>query len=220
MVTHPRSFHSATLVVLMPIVSLAHHSLVLVRHGPSAHVQSGALDRRGVERWRQAYDTTGIRHDSPPPVALSQVVSAATHVLSSDMPRALQSAALLAPQHPVKGDAVFREAALSIPDWPTRLPLRGWGTLIYLRWQFRSLLEPSENAQHRQRAAAAAAQLAALVEDGSSACVITHGVFRKLLSRELQGLGWTMTERRGGYSHWSSWHFVPTTRFAGPPVTQ
>lgn len=203
----------------MPTISLAQHSLLLVRHGPSAHAQSGALDRRGVERWRQAYDTSGIRHDSPPPVALSHVVAAATHVLSSDMPRALQSAALLAPQRPVKSDAVFREAALSIPDWPTRLPLRGWGTIIYLRWHFRTLLARPEDAHHRQRAAIAAAQLAALVEDGSSACVITHGVFRKLLSRELRGLGWTMTERRGGYSHWSSWHFVCAPRFANPLAT-
>jgi broad specificity phosphatase PhoE len=183
-------------------------------------MQSGALDRRGVEHWRQVYDTTGIRHDSPPPVALSHVVSAATHVLSSDMPRALQSAVLLAPQRPVKGDAVFREAALSIPDWPTRLPLRVWGTIIYLGWQFRTLLGRPDDAHHRQRAAVAAAQLAALVQDGSSACVITHGVFRTLLSRELHGLGWTMTERRGGYSHWSSWHFVRTPRFANPLGTQ
>ncbi len=204
----------------MPAASLANQSLILVRHGPSAHVPSGALDRRGVEHWREAYDNAGIRPDGPPPAALVHVVSAVTHVLSSDMPRAVQSAALLVPHRPVLADALFREAALSIPDWPTRLPLRGWGTIIYLRWQLRSLLRRSDDTHHRRRAAVAAAQLAALVADGSSACVITHGVFRKLLSRELRGLGWSMTERRGGYSHWSSWHFVPTTRFAEPPVTQ
>src|SRR6185436_11512114 len=112
--------------------------IVLVRHGPSAHLQRGGfVDRSAVERWRDAYDAAGIRADCRPPVALVETAADATHIIASDLPRAVESAERLAPQRAVWLSELLREIPLAIPRWPTRLPLEAWGVLIHLGWMQR-----------------------------------------------------------------------------------
>jgi broad specificity phosphatase PhoE len=184
-------------------------SLILVRHGPSAHIHTaGAIDRTGLQQWRTAYDAAGILAVARPPARLVQMASAATHIVASDLRRAVASAEQLALGRPVYVSALFREAPLAIPRWPTRLPLGLWGFLITLGWTYRIIRGVDPDEVDRARAAAAAELLAGLVADGSTACVVTHGVFRRLLAQQLLGRGWTNTGRLGGYRHWSSWSFA------------
>ena len=110
----------------------------LVRHGPSAHVPAaGAIDRAGVEKWRDAYDSAGIRTDSEPPAALVRIAANASHIIASDLNRAVRSAERLAPRRQIRVSELFREAPLAIPRWPTRLPPGVWGAFITLGWSYR-----------------------------------------------------------------------------------
>src|SRR4029079_14359184 len=111
--------------------------IILVRHGPSAHTVGGVFDRTGVERWRDAYDAAGIRGGPRPPPSLIQLARNATHLIASDLPRAVASAEALGSQHSVRVSELLREAPLAIPNWPTRLPLALWGTLIHAVWSCR-----------------------------------------------------------------------------------
>jgi hypothetical protein len=43
--------------------------IILVRHGPSAHVERAWLDADGVRRWMIAYDAAEIALHHPPPPA-------------------------------------------------------------------------------------------------------------------------------------------------------
>jgi broad specificity phosphatase PhoE len=131
----------------------------------------------------------------------------ATHIIASDLRRAVGSAEALAPERPIRRSDLLRETPLTIPHWPTRLPLKGWGIAVYLAWTYRIVRGIDESEPERTRAAAAAALLADLVADGSTALVVTHGVFRRLLAQQLLDRGWMSTGRRGGYRHWSSWSF-------------
>ena len=55
--------------------------IVLVRHGPSAHVHVGrAIDRAGMDAWRAAYDAAGILAVSQPPPAVIALAADATHI--------------------------------------------------------------------------------------------------------------------------------------------
>lgn len=181
--------------------------IVLVRHGPSAHAVGGVLDRAGVERWRDAYDSAGIQPEARPPPALVQMARDATHLVASDMPRALASAEALGSPHEIRVSELFREAPLAIPRWPTRLPLVVWGALVHAAWSYRIARGVDETERDRARAAAASDWLNALVADGSTAVVVTHGVFRRLLGNHLVRRGWVTTGRDGGYRHWSRWSF-------------
>lgn len=182
--------------------------IVLVRHGPSSHLHNGGpVDRDGVQRWRDARDAAGIKTTPPPPRALLDVAGRSTHIVSSDLPRALTSAEVLAPKRPVRVSHLFREIPLAIPPWPTRLPLVAWEALVHVAWSIRIARGTDTSAEERARGEAAAAWLGKVVGHQGTALVVTHGVFRRLLAMELQARGWTAADRRGGYGHWSSWTF-------------
>jgi broad specificity phosphatase PhoE len=179
--------------------------LVLVRHGPSAHVEKLRLiDHAAVHEWRRAYDAAGIRAGTRPPAALIALAATAAHVVASDLPRAVQSAECLAPSREIRRSELLREAPLTVPRWPGRLPLHVWGVLIHLAWTYRVARGIDLSDAEWARAAAAADWLTNLVSDGSTAVVVTHGVFRPMVADQLTRRGWT-GERRGGYRHWSAW---------------
>jgi broad specificity phosphatase PhoE len=183
--------------------------LVLVRHGRSAHIHAtGAIDSAAVERSRAVRDEAGIHMVSEPPRELVQMAVDATHIVASDLRRAVASAERLAPQRSVQISALLRETVLPIPDWPMRLPPRVWEMLIHLRWSYQILRGTDATSAELVRAAEAAEWLARLVDGGSTALVVTHGVFRRLLTKQLIRLGWTSTGRRGWYGHWSAWSFA------------
>ncbi|MFL5386537.1 MAG: hypothetical protein ACJ8GN_28810 [Longimicrobiaceae bacterium] len=182
--------------------------IVLVRHGPSAHVHTaGRVDRTGMEAWRAAYDAAGVLEASRPPDALVRLVAAAAHVVASDLPRAVASAERLAPGREIGTSALLRETPLAIPAWPTRLPLGAWGVIISLGWGYRILRGTDASAAERARATEAAEWLAGLAS-GGPVVAVTHGAYRRLLANRLLALGWTCTGRQGGYRPWSAWSFT------------
>jgi broad specificity phosphatase PhoE len=181
----------------------------LVRHGPSAHLPvSGAFAREEVEAWYAAYTSAGILTEAQPPADLMASAASATHLVCSDLERAVVSAKVLSPARAPQVSELFREVMLPIPRWPGRLPLRGWAALIYAGWSFRVMRGTDATQEDLRRVAAAADWLETALVDGTSAVVVTHGVFRRLLGRELVARGWQSETRRGGWANWSSWGFT------------
>lgn len=183
-------------------------TLLLIRHGPSANVPpSRALAWRDVERWRVHYDAAGLKRTAVPPRELVQQVHGAEVLLASDLPRARESAELIAKGRTVIATPLLREASLRIPRWPTRLPFGFWGALIYLSWKAGTPWRRTGDSADLERVRAAAAFVGERIALGSVGVAITHGVFRALLASELKRSGWRETARRGGYGHWSAWTF-------------
>jgi broad specificity phosphatase PhoE len=182
--------------------------IVLVRHGPSAHIQHARfVNRGGVEQWRDAYDAAGIEADCQPPRALIDIARGAAEIFASDLPRAVESAGRLAETQPVRTSELLREIPLAIPRWPTRLPLTAWGTIIHFGWLYQIVRGTDASARDRARAAKAVELIAGGATEHSTVLVVTHGVFRRLLAAELVARGWTTKGRPGGYRHWSAWTF-------------
>jgi broad specificity phosphatase PhoE len=166
------------------------------------------IDRAGLEQWRDSYDSAGIQTHSRPPEPLLDIAAQATHIIASDLRRALGSAEKLAPGREIQVSDVFREAPLAIPNWPTRLPLVGWAMVIHVGWMYRIVRGTDANEEERARAAVAAELLAGIATDDSTTLVVTHGVFRRLLAAQLHNRGWAAAGRVGGYRHWSAWSFA------------
>lgn len=180
--------------------------LVLVRHGRSAHVHRGWLDAAGVETWRIAYDAAGIADDDSPPPSLRALASNAL-VVASDLPRAIDSAAMLVARDAVLTSPLLREVPLPIPALGgVRLPLSIWGTVIGMQWLANMRAGgSSRDADARGRGREAAAWLAELSASHQSIVVVTHGAFRRYLHDGLQRQGWLPTAERRRFSHWSAW---------------
>lgn len=187
--------------------------IVLVRHGPSAHVERAWLDTDGLRRWMIAYDAAEIALHSPPPPALVELTTAAGVVVASDLRRAIASAAVLVPTASVETSPLLREAPLETPDlplprlWNLKLPLRLWGIVFLARWlagSWRGAPPPGVDAAVLARAEEAADWLARLAAERRRVVAVTHGTFRTLLTAVLMRRGWRGPERRP-YHPWSAW---------------
>jgi hypothetical protein len=91
------------------------------------------------------------------------------------------------------------------------MPAVAWEALAHLVWGYRVLRGMDTTNADRARAIETANWLAGLVADGSTAVVVTHGVFRRQVSIQLLARGWASTGRIGGYDNWSTWGFAHDT---------
>jgi broad specificity phosphatase PhoE len=154
-----------------------------------------------------AYDAAGIAEDDAPPPELVSAATGAHVVISSDLPRALASARRLAPGRDISVTPLLRELELDTSGWlPLKVPIAMWDALDYVRWSYRILRRV--DCAPMQRAEKAVDWLTARVGEGSTAVVVTHGSFRRLLAASFAKRGWNAGRERRSYANWSIWSFV------------
>jgi broad specificity phosphatase PhoE len=163
-----------------------------------------------------AYDAAEIATHDPPPAQLVELAVDADAIVASDLPRAIASAALLAPRASVQTSALLREASLETPDrpfprlWGIKLPLRIWGMVFMSRWlwaSWRKLPLPGVDDAALARADAAADWLVGLATGRRRVVAVTHGTFRTLLTAALERRGWRGPGQRP-FHNWSAWTLV------------
>jgi len=183
--------------------------ILLVRHGPSALVHDGRwIDAAGVRRYHAAYDAAGIVSESSPPSGLVAEAAAAQTIVSSDLPRALESAERLAPGRDITASPLLRETHLAIPRWAIgRLPLLAWSAVLHLHWGYRIMRGMDVSSVELAQAEAAADWLGTLAGESRTIVAVTHGVFRRNLANRLALRGWHMEPGRRPYHNWSVWAF-------------
>lgn len=190
--------------------------LLLIRHGRSAHVgPTGLLDRSAIERWRAAYDAAGIADGDEPPPALRRELASVDAIAASDLPRAIASAALLAEGRDVLVSPLLREVPLAIPESVRfRVPLAAWAVVIHLRWTLDILRGRDMSVETLERVRAASAWCSDVLRrsgNGAALAVVTHGVVRRMLARQVVADGWRAEPGRRSYAHWSVWRFSRIT---------
>jgi broad specificity phosphatase PhoE len=187
--------------------------LLLVRHGRSAYVHPGGwIDQHGIAAWRRAYDAAGIRPDDAPPEWLVKDAKGATHLLASDMPRALESAQRLGGGRQIDSSALLREIPIPFPRLFPRLPVAAWGASASLGLMWDIARGRGVAGDARGRVESAVLWLAGVAKEGR-AVVVTHGVFRRALRDELLRRGWSVEPGPQRDQHWSAWGFAPPKAF-------
>src|SRR5215217_2840825 len=88
-----------------------------MRHGPSAYQDSAWLAPSALTAWATMYDSLGLRADAMPPMRARKAAESAALIVTSDSPRAIQSAQRLVPNRSFEINALCREAPL--PDLAT-----------------------------------------------------------------------------------------------------
>lgn len=177
--------------------------IVIVRHGrPTVHLPSRIRPSQMRDVFRR-YNASGIDRSVPPPVAVQYLARSAGRILASDLPRAMESARMLAPRRRVQADRVFREAGLPTPRFGSNGvdPALG-GTLLRLLWFVGWAPNGESVARARTRATSAIRLLTDLSERDGSVLLVGHGIFNSLLAWELCNQGWAGPRfLRGAY--WS-----------------
>lgn len=193
--------------------------LLLIRHGRAElRAPSWLLSRAQVERLQVEYETSRLVPGIGPPRALVEEISAAHMLACSDLPRAMESAALLAAGRSVTISPHFRELTLPIPfaGWALpRAPLPVWELLGHLQWGLDILRGRDVEPGAREQALLAAEWCRDIVHElpaDACAAVVTHGVFRRLLARTLEQSGWLPDGARRSYANWSVWRLTAPPR--------
>ncbi len=123
-------------------------------------------------------------------------------IATSDLPRARESAQLIAPGRSLVCDPVFAEAEV-----PSSIPLRValapryWSVLARLAWFCGWSRGVESLREARARARRAAARLAELAAEHGSVMLVGHGMMNRLISGALRGGGWSGAA--SGFAFWS-----------------
>jgi broad specificity phosphatase PhoE len=182
--------------------------IALVRHARSSHVHTGWIDAAGFRAWREAYEAAGIHEDELVPADLKQLVARADLVLSSDAPRAVASARLLAPEREIIISPLLRELDLHALDLGRlRLPLAAWALAVGLRTLLSTLRQQYPSAAEAARISSAATWLEELSAQHPLIVAVTHASYRQRLSSRLVQTSWLAEPGRRSLRHWSTWLF-------------
>jgi broad specificity phosphatase PhoE len=183
--------------------------IALVRHARSSHVHAGWIDARGFRAWREAYEAAAIRDDERVPAPLQQLASRGGIVLSSDAPRALASARMMAGGREVVVSTLLRELDLEGPALGgLRLPLGAWAVAVGGRTLVRTLQGQYPSAAEAARIEGAATWIEELAAQHSPVIAVTHAMFRRRLAARLAKAGWQPVPGRRSLQPWSAWLFT------------
>jgi broad specificity phosphatase PhoE len=177
--------------------------IALIRHGKPS-LESSPIAAQHLDSWVTAYDRAGIDPALPPPPGVRRLAGSAAYVLSSDLPRAVESLRALAPERPAPAERIFREAGLPrLPPTLVRLDPQIWAVLGRVGWFLGWSLATESASDARRRARAASQQLTALAAAHGSVLLVGHGIFNALIAWDLRGTGWRGSLWPTG-SYWSA----------------
>jgi broad specificity phosphatase PhoE len=180
--------------------------IIVVRHGrPALDREAGPrLDWRAYRDWWASYEAGSLASGQAPPQRLLNEIAEDAIILSSERPRARETAAMLAQGRLVTPDPVFNEAPLPPPHLPgaVRYLPKTWNKLARLVWMFGHSDGDEPIAETRVRVARAAGRLIDLADSGRDVVVAAHGWFNWMLKPELVRAGWTCIHD-GGDAYWS-----------------
>jgi broad specificity phosphatase PhoE len=179
--------------------------IITARHGRpnlSRDVRISADDYRA---WWAQYDASGLHPEEIPPQSLLDLAAKAKTVLSSTLPRAIETArhATLG-QREVPADPMFVEAPLPPPPIPfLRLSPTAWGVLSRSFWVLGYTPKGVEShAGAWRRVSEITARLEAYAEKGD-VLLCAHGYLNWMIDRRLRASGWRRAVREGGNRFWS-----------------
>ena len=183
----------------------------LVRHGTPDLSRAKWLTRQGFNEWWAEYGRVGLVANQEPPAALVEVAQGTSSFLSSPIPRAQETAKLLAGTNDITVAPGFIEAPLPAPFILPFLRITPplWGTLARFIWWLGYSAGGETRFEAENRAEAAADRLIELAALGTGDVLICgHGWFNHMLIRQLKKRGWKRIGGEGGSGHWSHSSFA------------
>jgi broad specificity phosphatase PhoE len=190
--------------------------IITVRHGRPSLSRDLRISARQYGDWWAQYDLSGLHPEQAPPEALRALAKNAQTVLSSTLPRAIETAREVVGDREVPADPIFVEAPLPPPPVPF-LSLRPgqWGVISRAFWVLG--YAPLGIETHRQawnRVARIAERLSGAAAKGD-VLLCAHGYLNWMIDKKLRAVGWRRVSRDGGNNYWSWRIYEPDGLSAG-----
>jgi len=180
--------------------------IITARHGRPELSRDLRISSKDYGDWWARYDESGLHPEETPPQSLIDLAKGARTVISSTLPRAIETAAKATKgRRDVPADPMFVEAPLPPPPAPTFLKLRPgqWGVVSRALWILGYAPEGVEShSESWERVGKVTARLADLASQGD-VLLCAHGYLNWMIDRRLRRGGWRRAERDGGNRYWS-----------------
>jgi len=143
--------------------------IVILRHGKPAIDRWPAVYAVEMQLWIKHYNNAGVIE--PATIECKRCVIGSDTILCSAMQRSIDSAALLRPDLTLQPDPELVEAGLPYANWRVlKLPVKYWSLVFRVMWLFGY----SKNAE----------------SCWSAKLYVGHGIFNRLIAKELRTQGW------------------------------
>ncbi|MEZ5896621.1 MAG: hypothetical protein R3C40_03730 [Parvularculaceae bacterium] len=180
--------------------------IITARHGRPNLARDVKITAREYGGWWAQYDESGLHPDETPPPGLIELAGGAKTVLSSTLPRAIETARdVTLGARDVPADPIYVEAPLPPPPLPSfiRLSPGVWGVVSRTFWFFGYAPGGVENhGEAWRRVDLIVERLAELAHDGD-VLLCAHGYLNWMIDRRLRRVGWRRAGREGGNHYWS-----------------
>lgn len=180
-------------------------AIILARHGEPALSRKCLITSDEYRDWWGRYEIGGLRAGQTPPQTLLSAAEGAGAIYASSRRRAQETARAVARDREVLVDALFIEAPLPPPHFPSWIKLspRYWGVISRFWWHVFNHHEGQETrAEAEVRADQAARILIARAGEGQDVLVLAHGYFNHMVGQKLKLHGWRLAENQG-FKYWS-----------------
>ncbi len=196
--------------------------IITARHGRPNLSRDVKITAREYGDWWARYDESGLHPDERPPQGLIEIAASAQTVLSSTLPRAIETARFATGgARVVPTDALYVEAPLPPPPVPfIKLRPGTWGVVSRIFWFLGYAPKGVENHfQTWRRVSTIADRLADHAADGD-VLLCAHGYLNWMISRRMKSIGWRCTVHEGGNHYWSWRIYEPPKGLAKPASTR
>jgi broad specificity phosphatase PhoE len=150
------------------------------------------INAQGFRRWIKDYNASTLRAKSLPPDRLSTYARQSEMLVCSKQARSLDSARALDAARPLIFDAAFNEAGIPSANWTTlKLSPSWWAVVFRVLWLFGYHQNCESFTEAKQRAVLAAQRLEALAREHGRVLLLGHGVFNRMIARQLKNSGWS-----------------------------
>ncbi|MNU55568.1 histidine phosphatase family protein [uncultured Brevundimonas sp.] len=180
-------------------------AIILARHGEPALSRKCLITSDEYRDWWGRYEVGGLRAGQTPPQTLLAAAEGAGAIYASSRLRAQETARAVARDREVLVDALFIEAPLPPPRFPSWIKLspRYWGVISRFWWHVFNHHEGQETrAEAEVRADQAARILIARAGEGQDVLVLAHGYFNHMVGQRLKVHGWRLAHNQG-FKYWS-----------------
>ena len=176
--------------------------ITLLRHGRPKPIPHSSISAAELQEWISQYNENGISSESLPSEKCFAQAKGLGIIVSSTLARSMGSAELLHTDQKRISKHVFVEAGLPYAKWSKiKMNPRNWAILFRALWYFGYSKNSESYSEAKEGAVRASLKLEEQANIHQSVLFVGHGIFNRLVAKELKNKGW-FGPRNPGSKYW------------------
>jgi len=177
--------------------------IILLRHGKPNNPSLNKIKAFSFKSWIESYNYSGLCSTSIPSKTALSIANKCNAIVCSELTRSIESAEALKIKNITLSHSQFNEAGLPSANWRgLKLSPNAWAVIFRILWLFGYSNNSESYKESKLRAENSAKKLIELAKEHKSVLFVGHGIYNKLLAKQLKSLGWSGPSNPGT-KHWS-----------------